>query len=86
MPELSRFLGAIITMYFFDHGRPHFHVRYGEYKATIDVETLGLIAGTLPPRVRGFVTEWAAMHQDELRDAWRLLGEGALPAKIPPLL
>lgn len=69
MPELSRFLGAIITMYFFDHGRPHFHVRYGEHKARMDVETLGLISGSLPPRIRGAVVEWAAMHQPELFEA-----------------
>ena len=28
MPEISRFLGIIITMYYNDHNPPHFHVRY----------------------------------------------------------
>jgi hypothetical protein len=85
MPELSRFLGAIITMYFNDHGRAHFHVRYGEHKARIDVETLGLISGYLPPRIRGAVVEWAAMHQQELADAWALLQSGQPARPIAPL-
>lgn len=39
MPEVSRFSGIIITMYFNDHDPPHFHVRYGEYRATVNLDT-----------------------------------------------
>jgi hypothetical protein len=61
---------VIITMYY--HVPPHFHARYGDRKALVDIESLSLLSGSLPPRVRGFVTEWAAMHQEELRQNWEV--------------
>ena len=56
MPELSRFFGIIIAMFYDDHAPPHFHVRYGAQRAIVAVETLAVIEGTLSPRVRGLVT------------------------------
>jgi hypothetical protein len=82
MPELSRFFGIIIAMFYDDHAPPHFHVRYGRYRAIIAIETLALIAGDMPPRARGLVVEWATMHQDELREAWRL---AVLHAPLQPI-
>ena len=70
MPEICRFLGIIITMYFDEHNPPHFHVQYNEYRASMDIRTLNLIAGTLPARVRGLVEEWAEMHREELLRMW----------------
>ena len=55
MPEISRFLGIVITMYFNDHEPPHFHVRYAEYRATFAIDALELLEGQLPPRVLGLV-------------------------------
>jgi len=72
MPELSRFLGIIITMYYNDHPPPHFHVRYNQQKAIIDIETLSILEGKLTPRILGLVVEWAALHQAELRQNWQL--------------
>lgn len=69
MPELSRFFGIIIAMFYDGHAPPHFHVRCGRQRAIVAIETLALIEGTLSPRVRGLVTEWAALHQSELREA-----------------
>jgi hypothetical protein len=63
MPEISRFLGIIIYMYFNDHNPPHFHVKYGKYRAIIDIEHLGIIDGNLPPKVLSLVIEWASIHQ-----------------------
>lgn len=51
MPEICRFLGIVITMYFNDHDPRHFHVRYGEYQATFAIDSLELLAGQVPPRV-----------------------------------
>ena len=65
MPELSRFLGIIITMYYNDHPPPHFHARYNEQKAIIDIQTLSILEGKLSPRILGLVVEWAALHQTE---------------------
>ncbi|MEA5627247.1 DUF4160 domain-containing protein [Nostoc sp. UHCC 0251] len=72
MPEICRFLGIIITMYYNDHPPPHFHVRYNKQKAIIDIETLSILEGKLTPRVLGLVIEWAAMHKSELRENWQL--------------
>jgi hypothetical protein len=45
MPEISRFLGIIMTMYFSEHNPPHFHARYGEHKAEVAIQTLSVIGG-----------------------------------------
>jgi hypothetical protein len=57
MPEITRFLGIVILMYFDEHNPPHFHVKYNEFRATIDIETLNISMGSLPARVRGLVIE-----------------------------
>lgn len=60
MPEVSRFYGIVIRMYFADHAPPHFHAEYAEHEARIAIETLGLLC-QLPPRALGLVAEWATM-------------------------
>jgi len=55
MPEICRFLGIIITMYFDEHNPPHCHIRYNEYRASMEIKTLNIIAGHLPAKVRGLV-------------------------------
>lgn len=69
MPELSRFYGVQIKMYYDDHNPPHFHARYGGDEALIAIDTLEVIAGTLPSRALGLVYEWAGQHRAELKDA-----------------
>lgn len=66
-------------------GRPHFHARYGGDEASIDIESLVLIAGGLPPRARRLVIEWAQAHRQELQENWAL-ARGHRPLKpIAPL-
>jgi hypothetical protein len=86
VPEISRFLGIVITMYFNDHEPPHFHVRYAEYRATFAIEALELLEGQLPPRVLGLVAEWAALHRFELRRNWTLLATEGKVRRIAPLV
>ncbi len=83
MPQISFFLGIIIKMYYEDHNPPHFHAEYGEYKSLIDIHTLQLINGYLPPRVLGLVIEWAAIHQKELFENWgkAIKHESLIPIK-----
>ena len=50
MPEISRFLGIVIYMYFKEHNPPHFHAEYNEFKASISISTLGLVEGRLPAK------------------------------------
>jgi len=45
MPEISRFFGIIITMFFSDHQPPHFHVRYGEYRAQVGIDPISMLRG-----------------------------------------
>ncbi|MBF0284663.1 MAG: DUF4160 domain-containing protein [Magnetococcales bacterium] len=85
MPEISRFFGLVIAMYFSDHAPPHFHVRYGSQLASIAIETLTVLHGNLSPRALGLVMEWAAAHRDELMDDWRLAQEKRELNPIPPL-
>lgn len=70
MPEISRFLGIIISMYFDEHNPPHFHIRYNEYRASMKIEDFNIIAGNIPAKVRGLVEEWAELHKEELQQIW----------------
>jgi hypothetical protein len=85
MPEISRFFGIIISLFYNDHQPPHFHVRYGGQKAIIAIEMLVMLRGNLSPRVLGLVVEWASLHQSELRDNWELAREHKPLKKIEPL-
>ncbi|MBM4125843.1 MAG: DUF4160 domain-containing protein [Nitrospira sp.] len=85
MPELCRFFGIIITMFYNDHAPPHFHVRYNEYKAIIAIDSLRLLEGYLPPRALGLVAEWGALHRSELAEDWALAEQQAPLKKIKPL-
>jgi hypothetical protein len=85
VPEISRFFGIIVTMYYNDHPPPHFHVRYGQQKAIIDISSLAILEGNLSPRVLGLVTEWATLHQAELLENWDLARQAQPLEPIEPL-
>ncbi len=85
MPEISRFFGIIIAMYFNEHNPPHFHAKYGDYKAEIDIATLEVLAGELPKRVKALVIEWAADHRRELMEDWQLARQMQELRSIEPL-
>jgi hypothetical protein len=86
MPEISRFLGIVVAMYFREHSPPHFHIVYNEYRAEIDIKTMAILDGKLPPRVRGLVAEWAEVHREELLKNWDLMQAGKKFSKIQPLV
>lgn len=85
MPEICRFYGIIIRMYYDDHNPPHFHAQYGNYQMTVAIGTLAVIAGALPPRALGLVAEWAMQHQSELDAAWHRAKALEVPGQIDPL-
>jgi hypothetical protein len=70
MPQISRFFGIIIMMYYDDHNPPHFHARYGSQECLIRINDLGVLEGNLPSRALKMVIEWAEMHQTELFENW----------------
>ena len=85
MPEISRFYGIVIRIYFADHLPPHFHAEYGDEEALWTIDPLAIFAGGLPPRAVALINEWAALHQGELREAWNRAKNLQLPGKIQPL-
>jgi uncharacterized protein DUF4160 len=66
-------------------GRPHFHASYGEDEASIEIESLEILAGRMPRRARSLVTQWASAHRVQLRDNWTRARESQPLAPIDPL-
>ena len=85
MPEISRFFGIVIQMYYGDHDPPHFHVRYSGQRALVAIDTLEVLRGHLTPRTLTLVQEWAAVHQAELLEDWNLARAEAALRPIAPL-
>ncbi len=84
MPELARFMGIIIAMRFNDtgeHNKPHVHVSYGEYSASIGVDG-ELLAGSLPSKQLRIVNGWLAIHEEEVYAAWNKAVSGKAFSKI----
>jgi hypothetical protein len=85
LPEISRFLGIIIAMYYNDHAPPHFHAKYGDFEAVIAIDTGEVVEGRLPPRVLGLVQEWRECHRADLTEDWNLARERKALKPIEPL-
>lgn len=85
MPEISRFYGIVIYIFYRDHLPPHFHAIYSEYEALISIDTLAVLSGHLPPRALGLVIEWANIHQKELKKVWEQAINHQKLDKIEPL-
>ena len=85
MPEICRFYGIIIAMFYDDHNPPHFHAQYGKDKIAIEINSLRVLEGHIPPRALGLVIEWASRRHKELLTDWELAGKNQPPKKIPPL-
>lgn len=82
MPEISRFYGIVIRMYYSDHNPPHFHANYQGYKAEYEIKTLDLLNGKLPKRAHALVIEWASEHKSELLKNWQ---KREVPEKLEPI-
>lgn len=85
MPELSRFFGIIIAMYYNDHAPPHFHAKYGDDEATIRVDNGELLEGSLSSRAKHLIEEWRILHQAELDEDWSRARARQPLNKIAPL-
>jgi hypothetical protein len=84
MPEISRFLGIVIRMYYRDHAPPHFHAEYGEYEITVEIGS-GTVEGQFPRRALAAVLDWYAQYEDELGENWELARQEQPLNKIDPL-
>lgn len=85
MPEISRFFGIIIGMYYNDHPPPHFHAKYGNYEVLVNIETGEIIRGRIPRRALGLIQEWRELHKDQLLADWGLAESRRPLNKIEPL-
>ncbi len=87
MPEISRFLGMIIKMFFDDHNPPHFHVEFQEYRAIINIKTADIVEGYLPPKQLKLIQLWTSIHEQELLENFVNLGKDFKSwNKIDPLI
>lgn len=83
MPEITRFYGIVIKMFFKpkEHEPSHIHAIYGEYIGEINVQTMQMEKGDLPIRAQELVREWLAAHQSEVQEMW----DTQQIHKLPPL-
>lgn len=83
MPEISRFYGIVIKMFFKpkEHEPSHLHALYGEYLGVFDLRTMQMTDGDLPKRAQEMVKEWMALNQRELLEMW----DSQNLRKLPPL-
>ncbi len=86
MPEICRFLGIVIAMYYYDNDPPHFHAKYSGHRAAFSIEELKIIEGILPQRVISLVLEWAFLHREELMQNWERAERRDKLEKIEPLV
>lgn len=85
MPRISEFYGIAIAMYYAEHGVPHFHAIYAGQDASVAIETLEVLAGSLPERALRLVREWGTLHQAELEADWQRARDGQPLERIAPL-
>jgi hypothetical protein len=85
VPRISSFFGIVIEMYYGDHPPPHFHARYGDETAKIEIATGNMIAGSLSTRAQRLVREWVEQHRGELEANWNRAVNHDKPEPIEPL-
>ena len=85
VPEICRFFGIVVTMYYDDHSPPHFHAKYGTSRVVIGLSDLAVLRGGLPPRALGLLMEWAVQHRDELEENWTMSRSKQPLKSIAPL-
>lgn len=87
MPELSRFFGIIISMFFNDvgkHFKPHIHAKFGEHEIVLSLDG-EILEGTMPRRQLALIGAWITLHEEELYKAWIKAVRNEHPDKIEPL-
>ena len=84
MPEISRFYGIIICLYWKDHNPPHVHFTYGDYECSISVLDR-IVDGQAPVKVISKVNQWIDLHEQEILSMWESAQEGKQIGRIDPL-
>ena len=71
-------------MYYDDHGPPHFHARFGDFRIVVDIDSAA-VRGYFPLRKQAVVLAWLRIHRQELLDNWARLRAYEPAARIPPM-
>ena len=82
MPTVARVDGVKIQFFAREHPPPHFHAVIAEYRAQIQISTMTVINGRLPPAKLQVVLDWAGQRQAALMDAWDAVLAKKSPEKI----
>ena len=82
MPTVAVVDGAKIQFFAQEHPPPHFHVVFAEHRAQIEIRTLRVLRGGLPPAKLAAVITWAEPRQEVLMRAWQTVLEKRKPEKI----
>ena len=85
MPSIAEFLGMVVYMYWDEHPPPHFHVRFGDMWAKINIHSGELEEGALPRKKLKKIDEWRKLHMEELLINWDIAQKNASPNKVPSL-
>jgi hypothetical protein len=88
MPRISAFYGIVVAMFFDERihsGRPHFHATYAGQDVSIDINSLEVLAGAIPPSGLRLLHEWADLHRAELLDNWERARRQEALRRIAPL-
>ena len=85
VPEISRFFGIVIAMYFKDHAPPHFHASYRGRIIRVNIESGEIMSGSFPRRARRLVLQWLRLHRHELMTDWHLAQKRKPLRAIAPL-
>ena len=83
MPEISRFLGIVIYIFYDEHNPPHFHAEYGKYKISVEIRN-GIVKGHFPKKQLRVVLDWHDVHKKELMEDWQLAINDQPLKKIKP--
>jgi Domain of unknown function (DUF4160) len=83
MPEISRFLGMVVQMYYDDHSDSHVHIRYAENRCKIDLDG-NVLDGSIPLAKLHIAKRWIILHHDELLKNWEKIRDGKQPKRIEP--
>jgi len=85
VPDISRFFGIVIFMYYNDHEPPHVHARYGDAEIRVDLRSCEVLSGQIPTRAQQRVVDWIELNRSSLLDSWMLAGARKPLPRIEPL-
>lgn len=85
MPKIAEFSNISIYIYYNEHNPPHFHAIYDDKEASIQISSVAILKGNLPPSIVRVVIKWARIHRTQLLEIWKYATEYKKLPKIPPL-